>query len=338
MSIEIGGLDVKLPAFSIGSEHTPCYMTAIDAKLLFDNSIIHRVDSSDGNGYQRFLNEKRGRDIAEYLESGNVIPGAIVVSCRDGDYINFDTETNILHINTTSQNDLLIIDGQHRLYGAHLAQSDIPIIYPICIFKELSLEQEVQYFLDINSTQRGVPKSLQIELMKFLAEPDSIDAIQHRLINDLSENESSPLYKRISRVSSIAGKISHVPFEKSIKPLLNEEPLKNLAYEDKLNLISNFLTSTSSVLVSEFGNDIKLVNAVFFQALFSNFKEITNQTIQIHKNYKIESFIDILRPLGNINFEQHDGSNLQAIKKLTDEISSLISVNALKNNVKNDLF
>ncbi|PKH87912.1 hypothetical protein CXF79_14945 [Colwellia sp. Bg11-28] len=57
--------------------------------------------------------------------------------------------------------------NQHRLYGAKLAEQDIEL--PVCILKGLDQTSEVQYFIDINSTQKGVPKTLRIELREFLA-------------------------------------------------------------------------------------------------------------------------------------------------------------------------
>ena len=72
-----------------------------------------------------------------------------------------------------NSSSLFVIDGQHRLWGASKCEQEIYL--PVCIFTNLELKQEVQYFLDINSNQKGVPKTLRIELLKFLSEPDSLN-------------------------------------------------------------------------------------------------------------------------------------------------------------------
>lgn len=46
----------------------------------------------------------------------------------------------------------------------------------------MTLKEEIQYFLDINSNQKGVSKTLQKELAKYLlSSEDTVDSIRYKL-------------------------------------------------------------------------------------------------------------------------------------------------------------
>jgi len=73
-----------------------------------------------GEGYQRTLSQGRVRQVARYLKGKGVIPGSIVVSFKAGKY---DAAKKALVL-PNSKNIGWIIDGQHRLAGAHEASRD----------------------------------------------------------------------------------------------------------------------------------------------------------------------------------------------------------------------
>jgi len=192
-------------------------MTVIPSKILSDTSKVSRADEDKERGYQRLLDPKRAKDIAKYVNAGNVIPGAIILSAQKEAKLQFDHENNRLTYNL-APNAFLVIDGQHRLYGTHQSEQDIPLA--VCIFDNLDLEEEAQYFFDINSTQRSVSKTLQLELTKFIAKPASKDEVRQHLFKKLSEQPTSPLSGRMSPTKSIPGKLTHVSFKDAINPLL----------------------------------------------------------------------------------------------------------------------
>jgi DNA sulfur modification protein DndB len=193
------------------------YMTVIPAKILSDTSKVSRADEDKERGYQRLLDTKRAKDIAKYVNAGNVIPGAIILSAQKEAKLQFDHENNRLTY-YLAPNAFLVLDGQHRLYGTHQSEQDIPLA--VCIFENLALEEEAQYFFDINSTQRSVSKTLQLELTKFIAKPASKDEVRQHLFKELSQQPISPLSGRMSPTKSIPGKLTHVSFKDAINPLL----------------------------------------------------------------------------------------------------------------------
>jgi DGQHR domain-containing protein len=325
---------MKYLAWNIGNGDVDCFVTVMNAKHLFNITEVSRADDNPTDGYQRLLSPKRAKSIAAYLDEGNIIPGAIILSTKEGCKLNYNADNNSLALEDLASK-LFVIDGQHRLYGASISEKDISL--PVCIFSGLNLKQEVQYFLDINSNQVGVPKTLRIELLKFLTEPESKESVLVRMFRELGDDIVSPLYGRIAPTSSVPGKLSHVPFHSSLEKLIDSGTLKNFDYEKKKTLIIHYLNATSTVLKELEGNDKRLATSVFFQALFLIFEDICSYAITYYRNYSESSFFKILSGINKINFENHSGTNSQNIKALADDLRNLIELNVRTFETPDDL-
>ncbi len=308
---------------------TTFYVTAIPAKTLFSCSYISRADEDPIKGYQRLLNKSRTKQIADYLNQGQLIPGAIILSTQPAAKLEYDSKTHHLHF-TISPKSFLVIDGQHRLFGASEANNTITL--PVSILCGLTQELEVQYFNDINGEQRGVPRTLQLEIEKFLVAAESNDQIRIKLFHALNERPDSPLLGRMSATKSVQGKLTHVPFKAAIDPLLDEPIMKRLDFDQKVQLLLNFLKAVEAILVESTGDSKKLSNAAFFQALFIAFKGITQVVVERYQNYKEESFKSILTPLENIDWSVHSGTNRASIQALSKHILDLVSAGGKVSN------
>lgn len=310
-------------AFDLSSSNNvKYYLTVMNVYELFQLSTVSRANEDNpSEGYQRFLNTKRAKDIAEYVDSGNIIPGAIILSAQERANIKY--EKGKIYIKKIP-NSFFVIDGQHRLYGMEMAESQINV--PVCILVGLSLQQEVQYFIDINSFQKGVPKTLRIALMKFLAEPDSLDAIRHDLFEELNSDTSSPLCGKLTRTESKKGKLSLVPFQNSLDSLLLTGTLGSYPIDTKKKILINYLCAFRDWLQEREGSSDRLITASFFQAIFKIFEKVCTLTLAHFQNYQEESFSKILSEMPSLNFEEHSGSNDQAISKLATEFDDLLNV------------
>lgn len=326
---------MQMKAWDIGTKETPCYVTVMNAKEIFKISKVSRVEEENDEGYQRLLSDRRVKDISQYLESGNIIPGAIVLSAQKDFDINFDKADNELTLNPNGS-FLFVIDGQHRLFGANNANLDIQL--PVCIFANLDLAQEVQYFLDVNSNQKGVPKTLRIELLKFLSEPESKDAILKNLFTDLGSDVNSPLYNKLSATQSVRGKLTHVPFREALEPLIEGITLNKFSYTDKKNLIINYLNAVESFLNEVEGRPDKLTTSAFFQAIFKIFDTVCGNAITYFANYKQSSFESVLLGMKTIDLSRYQGSNQQNINDLAAEMITLINMNNFRLTTPSDLF
>ncbi len=328
---------MQLRAFDLSRANTGFYLTALDARTLFPLCRVERVATNPEEGFQRQLDTPRAKRISKYLED-RVIPGAIVLSTQEAYPAKFDSASGMLTL-SDAPGSLLVIDGQHRLYGAKIASDTTGgpnTILPVCIMTGLSLTDEVQYFIDINSTAKGVPKTLRIELTKFLVSQDSVDDIRLRLFKELNAEPDSPLCGKLSAEQRGPGYLSHVPFEIAINRILAGERLKDLEYPQKKALIKNYLSGVYVNLL-EAGLAQKLTQSAFFQSVFRVFDKACDSALLLRKNFKPESFEYVFEALLRINFEYHTGTNDEAINSLERDLVDKLDMDK-KSKISNDLF
>lgn len=165
--------------------------------------------------YQRMLQPKRLKKIAEYINDGGKFPTNIVVNLKTGrktglkfDIIQkFDNETLGKLSLPPNYASAWIIDGQHRLYGYAYARTlkgfkqDSSMI-PVLAYENLPAQKEMNLFIEINSKQVKVPTGLLVELYSDLhwKSPDPEEAFQallSRIASRLNSDKTSPLHDRM---------------------------------------------------------------------------------------------------------------------------------------------
>lgn len=307
----------KFPALEATWRERHFYLTALPADLLSKIASVSRADEDPVRGYQRLLERRRAKRIAEYLREGNVVPGAVVLSAQKRSAFHYDSDAGTLSFNVL-RGAFIVIDGQHRLYGAALVAEPVPLI--CTILNELSIEDEVKLFVDVNTTQRGVPKTLQLEVMKFTVKSESVDDIRLRLFKRLNEDPESPYFNLMSATKSVRGKLSHVPFKRVMDPILHSPPVRSFPFDQKYKIVLNLLNATEHILTDAGQDKQRMVNAAFFQAMMGAFREISHATFARFGNYKMESFLAVLAPIGEIDWASHAGTNKPAIELLRQEI------------------
>ena len=317
---------MKIKAFDLSRAGVGFFLTAMDVNTLFPLCRVERVANNAVDGFQRLLDSARTKRIAKYLES-RVIPGAIILSAQDGFSPKFDDVTGELEL-CDDLGSLLVIDGQHRLYGAKIAAdsaAQISVQLPVCILTDLTLADEVQYFIDVNSTAKGVPRTLRIELTKFLVEQDSIDDVRLRLFRDLNIEPDSPLCGKLSAEQKGPGYLSHVPFETAINRVLNSERVRELEYDKKKILIKNYLLGVYTNLLE---NDLpqKITQSAFFQAIFRVFDKACDHALFLKQNYKVDSFELVFEALNLIDFGYHTGTNDQSVTELEKDLNDKLDM------------
>jgi hypothetical protein len=92
------------------------YITVIPSNILFDTSKISRADEDKERGYQRLLGSRRAKDIAKYINEGNVIPGAIILSAQKEAQLKFDAKSNQLTYSLSS-NSFVVFSFQRSSVG-----------------------------------------------------------------------------------------------------------------------------------------------------------------------------------------------------------------------------
>ena len=211
----IQGLRVTVPALRGTFGRKRFYQFAIEPERLLKLAYVsHRakIDAEAIGTYQRLLKKKRLKDIAQHIdETGGVFPTNVVVNFRQARGLRFDqsgpsgddpTVLGTLHLPNTYK-CAWVIDGQHRLYGFSLSEWASRGKVPVLAFEGLEPSEEVRLFVDINTKQVRVPRSLLVQLEPGLRlgpdDPEQdLRSLHSELAVDLSMSDESPLYGRVA--------------------------------------------------------------------------------------------------------------------------------------------
>ena len=156
-------------------------------------------DSEEG-AVQRVLNKKRIESIKDFILAGNMFFNSFILNWTNEENKPklAETEISIPLVLSSAQ----MIDGQHRLAGLKAAIgenssiADKEILVSLCI--GLTTKKAATIFLNINSEQRPVPKSLIYDLFgEVETDADHVINRANDIAHELNENKESPFYKRI---------------------------------------------------------------------------------------------------------------------------------------------
>jgi DGQHR domain-containing protein len=210
---------------------------------LSDISRISRPDIFDQKtnptGTQRDLNPKHAREAYEYVKNHDLAYWTeVFLNVREPKAISFIRNENmqgvgILRINLNSASNpktiaISRVDGNHRLHYADGHNENYPAIDKIVSFSlafNLSLEDEITLFRDINNNQRAMNTS-HLDSIKSRLTPEEEQKRQNPEIyiaKKLSEDTDSPFYGRIHHggVRHIGQDIPLRAMDSGIKLLLN---------------------------------------------------------------------------------------------------------------------
>jgi DGQHR domain-containing protein len=208
MSFSICALKVQQP---IGD----FFVGVLDSKRLCDithfdvRRILHEREFETYLGIQRPLNEKRVKEIQQYVQTVDAcFPTAIVLSVS-ANCAKYDEGNRLLTLSSyedpedTGKNILYreiakVIDGQHRIEG--LKDFKGPSFdLNVSIFVEIDIAEEAYIFSTVNLAQTKVNRSLAYDLFD-LARSRSPQKLCHNIAVALDQDVKSPFYHRIKRL------------------------------------------------------------------------------------------------------------------------------------------
>ncbi len=295
------------------------YIAILKSSILKQMCFVSRKKDSV-KGFQRLLNQKRAREIANYLDMAKgVIPSALILSAQNSAKIRFDETTSKLSFDI-SKDSLLVIDGQHRLYG--LYESEIDYEIPVAIFNKLNTSSEVKLFIDINTTQKGVPTALILDIKGQAGTETKIEERQRILFDNL--NKDSVLAGYLLPNESKAGKISRTVFNSSTQSLFETGPTADLNDETIYKTVKNYLAAVDSLFKLAENENARLNKTVLFRAIMTIFSESCEKCLMKNKDLKIESFTDYLFNIQYLNFEEYTGTNNATVSKIVSDLRNLL--------------
>jgi DGQHR domain-containing protein len=191
----------QTPCFATKFGDVPAYTFSMKVRDLVDISYVavRGVDDEEG-AVQRVLSKARITKIRAYILDGNTFFNSFILNWTDKEYP-VDVSSGKISIPLVAAS-AQVIDGQHRITGLQEAMKDEKsigdrdIIVTLCT--NLTTPQAAGIFLNINTEQRPVPKSLIFDLFGEV-EGDPAHAINRAtdIAESLNEDPLSPLYKLI---------------------------------------------------------------------------------------------------------------------------------------------
>lgn len=244
-------------------------------------------------GFQRKLDEKRAREIADYIDKGfGTIPNSIVLSAQDRSKFTYRRIRKTVTFRDVP-GSFLILDGQHRVYGFALAESELRV--PVVVYSQLTRKEECRLFIDINTKQRPVPNELLLDI-KALAETETESEASFRALFDrFASDANSALYGLMSPASKSKGRLSRVTFNSAIRSVWSvfEGADAHYAYE----VLAAYLQACRSGLRLTAAED-NLTNPTVFRALMWFFADVAPRVSdRFDGDYSVDNFQRVLAPV-----------------------------------------
>ncbi len=279
------------------------YAFSAKAKDIWKVVQINLRDPDKDKGYQRVLSTSRVRAISAYLDKGHPIPGSILVTFETAEVSADGRKIKV----PLKPNAGWVIDGQHRLAGAHLANEDVDL--SIVAFIGLTPDEQVQQFVTINREAKGVPTSLYYDLLKHLPPlKSSGDKAKERsadIANELRKDEDSPFFSRIVITTSPKrGELSLTNFVRKIHPLvLDGRILAAFSVLEQTQIISNYYQGLRIVFPKEFDK----TSTVFFQTvgfggLINALPTFFTLCLKHYKSFKVEDVSKLFAEIKHFDF------------------------------------
>lgn len=296
------------------------YLATLNSDVLKEMCFVTRKKEDPQKGFQRLLSEKRAKNIAKYMDDENgVIPSALILSAQSNATVRYDKTKLKLSFEKTN-NSLMVIDGQHRLFGFYESKKSYEI--PVIIFTNLTTTEEVKLFIDINTTQKGVPTALILDIKNQAGTETKLEEKQRELFDKL--NNDSVLAGFLLPNESKAGKISRTVFNASTKQLFENGVMSTYSLNIIYNTVKNYLEAIDRIFKETENPNAKINKTIIFKAVFAVFNEVCEKCLLKYKDLKVESLTDCLSPLSELNFDEYIGTNKATETKIVNDIRNLL--------------
>lgn len=295
---------LSYPALKNDQNGRVFYTLTVPIDDLYPCCFLLRREDNRKEGYQRPLDEKRAREIAEYLDAGQSIASSVVLSAQPEAALEYSRGSKSIRFAGDTR-AFAQLDGQHRLEGYQLAKTRLRV--PVAIYQGLSRAEEAKLFIDINTKQRGVPQALLLDIRALAERESAHQAVLHKLFDALALDKKSPegLRDLFSPSSSERWKVSRVTFNRAMGPALKGSVFSGLHPEDAAGVLRNYLTAIHAELCENpvaakySGGTVTFVRPAFFESALAVMDEVLREALLARESVKVEDLRDFVRPIAN---------------------------------------
>lgn len=266
------------------------YTLTIPSDVLARTCFVIDRDEDPVQGFQRLLDRNRAQQIADYIDAGfGTIPTSVVLSAQKIAGFEYTRKTRTVRFRDNPKS-FLVLDGQHRIYGFHLAKSELRV--PVVVYNELSRADESKLFIDINTKQRPVPNELLLDIRKLADYRNDIETRLGDIFDLFATEPDSPLFGLMSPSKRKKDHISRVTFNAGLKSILNI--FGEAESSDIYRVTSSFLAAFISEAEKR-NFEIDLTAPVAFRAVLSIFPDIAQRVRDKHgTQYSPDDFAEVI--------------------------------------------
>src|SRR6266478_408637 len=284
MSLKEDPISFTMAALRIQQPIGEFFVGVLDSKRLceithFDvRRILRERDFESYLGIQRPLNQKRVKEIQQYVQTVDAcFPTAVILSVS-ANCAQYDAESRVLTLGNYEDPEdpertifyrqiAKVIDGQHRIEGLkNYMGTNFDV--NVSIFVEIDVAQEAYIFSTVNLAQTKVNRSLAYDLFD-LARSRSPQKLCHNIAVALDQDEKSPFYHRIKRlgvategrfnetltqatfVEALIGYISLNPVHDRDQYIRGKVPAKAGAQESRLMIFRNMMIDKRDLQIAD---------------------------------------------------------------------------------------
>lgn len=248
------------------------YSLTIPSDVLARTCFVIDRDEDPVAGFQRLLNKDRAQQIADYIDAGfGTIPTSVVLSAQDASQFEYNSKTRTVRF-LDALKAFLVLDGQHRIYGFHLAKSELRV--PVVIYNRLSRVDESRLFIDINTKQKPVPNELLLDIRKLADYRNDIETRLGDIFDLFATEPTSPLLGTMSASKRKKAHISRVTFNTALKPIL--ALFGDVEASDIYKVLAAYLSAFLSE-AKERNFEIDITAPIAFRAIVSIFPDVAQR-------------------------------------------------------------
>jgi DGQHR domain-containing protein len=298
------------------------YTLTVPSDVLANTCFVTTRDDDPKKGFQRMLDAKRAREIADYIDMGfGTIPTSIVLSAQPAAHLKIIGSGKTLEF-VDHPKAFLILDGQHRVYGFSLAKTALRV--PVVIYNNLTPRDESRLFIDINTKQRPVPNELLLDIKKLAEYQTETESLQGEVFDLFHDDPKSALLGLLSSHVRTSNKISRVTFYAGLKPIMGVFSDTDAAeiYLALNGYMHAFIAGAKSIKAPDV-----ITKPTVFRASLLLFKEAAQRVKDRYgKQYTAEHFKEILEPLFSTIKASTLKSPPSSLRELHEELSNGLKV------------
>ena len=298
------------------------YSLTIPSTVLAETCFVVDRDEDPIEGFQRLLDRKRAQQIADYIDAGfGTIPTSVVLSAQSVSRFIYNRVNRTVRFQNNSKS-FLVLDGQHRIFGFHLAKAELRV--PVVIYNDLTKMDESRLFIDINTKQKPVPNELLLDIRKLAEYRNDVETRLGDIFDLFATDPSSPLLGSMSPSRRKKSHISRVTFNAAVKPILN---LFGEAESINIYKVLTAYLTAFMVRASERKLDVDITQPIVFRAILAVFPEVAQRVrdrfgIKYQTDHFSDIVSDMLKGVKNTSLRNVGNSVTSYAKILTDGLKS----------------